>query len=165
MKHFLILLLTVPFAGFAQDCPIKKEVDAFSQQPKVSTGFIPLTSAAGKASVNIEADSKEIRMLFSLGEGACFDDQSTAAFQFDGSKSKSTQRNATAMNCDGIFTIVFRNSATPSFALNKISTQKITTIVLTGNGKQKSEFTLNDTEKQLLMERASCLLSEAKKLQ
>lgn len=164
MKQLLILLIALPFFASAQDCQLKKEIDPFSQQPMLSTGFMKFASLNGRAAVNIVADSKEVKLLFSLGEGSCFDDQSTAAFTFDGSRTKSTQRNATAMNCDGIFTIVFRNTAMTPSALQKMTQQKVTFIVLTDNTKKRLEINLKDEEKQLLIEKAACLVKEAKGL-
>ena len=164
MKRLLILLVSLPFFALAQDCKVKKEIDPFSQQPKLSTGFINLSSSAGRISLSIEADSKEIKLLFSAGEATCFDDQSTAAFLFDGSKTKSNQKNYSAMNCDGIFTIVFRNSTTTPYALQKMTLQKITSIVLTDNTKKKIEINLTEEEKQLLQQKAACLVNEAKTL-
>jgi hypothetical protein len=163
MKHLLVLLLTVPCIAFAQDCTLKKEIDQFSQQPKISTGFMKFSGTGNRFSLNIVADSKEVKFLFSLGEG-CFDDQSTAVFSFDSSRTKSTQRNATAMNCDGIFTIIFRNVTTTPSALQKMTVQKISSIVITDNTKKKIQISLKEDEKQQLLEKAACLVKEAKAL-
>src|SRR5215203_5032471 len=141
MKYFLIILTVLPLFVAAQDCHPKKEIDPFSQQPRLSTGFIKLGS---RVSVSMVADDKEIKLLFSTGEGSCFDDQSTAVISFDSSKTKSTQRNASAMNCDGIFTIVFRNGATTPTALQKVTLQKISSIILTDNTKKKIEIFLKE---------------------
>jgi hypothetical protein len=164
MKNLLFLLFAFPFLASAQDCQLKKEIDKFSQQPIISTGFIKFASAGGHVSLNMVADNKEVKLLFSLGEGSCFDDQSTAAFSFDGSRSKSNQRNASAMNCDGILTVVFRNAATTPTALQKMTQQKVASIVFTDNTKKKIEVNLKDDEKQLLLEKAACLVKEAKGL-
>ncbi len=164
MKHLLVLFLTLPCIAFAQNCELKKEIDPFSQQPKLSTGFMKFSATANRVSLNLVADSKEIKLLFSLGEGSCFDDQSTAAFVFDGSKTKSTQRNASSMNCEGIFTSVFRNAATTPSLLQKLTLKKVTSISITDNTGKKIEFSLKDDEKQWLMEKAACLVTEAKTL-
>jgi hypothetical protein len=154
----------VPFWASAQDCKLRKEIDPFSQQPKLSTGFINLSSSGSRVTLNMVADSKEIKLLFSLGEGSCFDDQSTASISFDSTRTKSSQRNASAMNCDGIFTIIFRNAATTPSALQKMTLQKISSIVLTDNTKKKMEITLKENEKQMLLDKAACLVKEAKAL-
>jgi hypothetical protein len=164
MKYILVFLLTFPCIAFAQNCGLKKEIDQFSQQPKLSTGFIKFSGTANRISVNMVADSKEIKLLFSMGEGSCFDDQSTASFSFDGSRTKSTQRNASSMNCEGIFTVVFRNASTTPSVLQKMTLQKLTSIVITDNTRKKIEINLKDDEKQWLMEKAACLVAEAKTL-
>jgi hypothetical protein len=164
MKRLLLLFIALPFLAPAQDCKLKKEIDRFSQQPKLSTGFMNLSSTSGSVSLNIEADSKEVKLLFSLGDGNCFDDMSTATFSFDSTRSKSSQKNATAMNCDGIFTIVFRNVLTTPSALQKITLHTISSITLTDNTKKKIEVNLKEEEKQLLLKKAACLVNEAKTL-
>lgn len=164
MKYLFLLLMAAPFWGSAQDCKLKNEIDPFSREPKLSTGFMNFSSSAGRVSLNLVADSKEVKLLFSLGEANCFDDQSTAAFVFDGSKTKSNQKNSSAMNCDGIFTIVFKNLTSTPYALQKMTLQKLTSITLTDNTKKKIEINLKDDEKQLFMEKAACLVNEAKKL-
>lgn len=164
MKYLFVLLFAIPFLSDAQECNLKKEKDSFTQQPMLSTGFMKFASTASRVSLNMVADSKEIKLLFSMGDGGCYDNQSTIAITFDGSKTKSTQKNATAMNCDGIVTIVFRNGTTTPGVLNKIATKTITSFIITDNTKKKFEFTLKENEKQLLMERAACLVNEAKTL-
>lgn len=164
MKYLLFLAFLLPLFVTAQDCELKKEKDPFTQQPQMSTGFLRLSSWGGRFSMNMVADAKEVKLLFSLGEGNCFDDESTAAFTFDGTRTKSTQKNGTAMNCDGIFTIVFRNSNTTPTVLQKLTQQKLTSIVLTDNNKKKIEISLKEEEKQLIMDRAACLVKEAKTL-
>ena len=163
MKRLLFILLTLPSIVFAQDCGLKKEVDPFTQQPKLSTGFMKFAATGNRFSLNLVADGKEIKFLFSLGEG-CFDDQSTAVFSFDSTRTKSTQRNGSSMNCEGIFTVVFRNGTTTPSALQKMTLHKITAITITDNTKKKIEITLKDEEKQQLMEKAACLVNEAKAL-
>ncbi|HJW18198.1 MAG TPA: hypothetical protein VJ499_13800 [Flavisolibacter sp.] len=164
MKSFLLFAFLVPLFVSAQNCELKKEKDPFTQQPQLSTGFMRLSSWGGRFSVNMVADAKEVKLLFTLGDGNCFDDESTAALTFDGTRTKSTQRNATAMNCDGIFTIVFRNSATTPSVLQKMTQQKLTSIILTDSNKKKIEITLKDEEKQQILDKLGCLVKEAKGL-
>ncbi len=164
MKQLLFVLLTFPSLVFAQDCGLKKETDQFTQQPLLSTGFIKFAGGGGRYALNLVADAKEVRLLFSFGDGVCFDDQSTAAFSFDSSRSKSTQRNASSMNCDGIFTIVFRNAAITPGTLQKLTAQKISSLVFTDNTQKKIQITLREEEKQWLREKAACLVNEAKAL-
>jgi hypothetical protein len=164
MKRILFIAFLLPLFVSAQNCELKKEKDAFTQQPQFSTGFLRLSSWGGRFSLNMVADAREVKLLFSLGEGNCFDDESSAAFTFDGTRTKSTQKNATAMNCDGIFTIVFRNSTSTPSVLQKLTQQKITSIVLTDSNKKKIEISLKDEEKQQILERIGCLVKEAKTL-
>jgi hypothetical protein len=164
MKSLLLLVFLVPLFLSAQNCELKKEKDPFTQQPQLSTGFIRFSAWGGRFSLNMVADAKEVKLLFSLGEGNCFDDESSATLTFDGTRTKSTQRNATAMNCDGIFTIVFRNSTTTPSVLQKMTQQNLTSIVLTDNNKKKIDITLKDEEKQKIVEKLGCLVKEAKGL-
>jgi hypothetical protein len=164
MKSLLLLVFLVPLFLSAQNCELKKEKDPFTQQPQLSTGFIRFSAWGGRFSLNMVADAKEVKLLFSLGEGNCFDDESSAALTFDGTRTKSTQRNATAMNCDGIFTIVFRNSTTTPSVLQKMTQQNLTSIFLTDNNKKKIDITLKDEEKQKIVEKLGCLVKEAKGL-
>ena len=164
MKHLFVLLFFLPALAFAQDCNVKKLKDKFSQEPIYSSGFMHFTSLKGeKVSLSIEADSKEIRLLYSIRDN-CFNDQSTVVFSFDGSKSKSNMKAGNAMNCDGIFTVVFRNTNSTSFALNKIATQKTTGMTFIGSNNQKIEVVLTEEEKQNLQFKADCLVKEAKNL-
>jgi hypothetical protein len=164
MKALVFCVFLVPLFASAQNCELKKEKDPFTQQPQLSTGFLRLSSWGGRFSLNMVADAKEVKLLFSLGEGNCFDDECSAALTFDGTRTKSTQKNATTMNCDGIFTIVFRNSTTTPSVLQKMTQQKISSIVLIDNNKKKIEINLKDDEKQQILERAACMVKEAKTL-
>jgi hypothetical protein len=164
MKVLLSLFFLLPLAAIAQDCSYQKLVDKFSQETYYSSGFMNFIGVKGeKISFSIEADNKEVRLLFSL-PGNCFNDQSTAVIAFEGTRSKSTSKNSTAMNCDGIFTAVFRNTATTPFALEKIASQKLQNIIFTGSNGQKVELLLSDKEKEMILERASCIVKEAKAL-
>jgi len=164
MKTLVFSVFLLPLFVSAQNCELKKEKDPFTQQPQISTGFLRLSSWGGRFSLNMVADAKEVKLLFSLGEGNCVDDESSAALTFDGTRTKSTQKNATAMNCDGIFTIVFRNSTTTPSVLQKMTQQKLSSIVLTDNNKKKIEINLKEDEKQQVLERAGCIVKEAKAL-
>lgn len=164
MKYFFLLVLAFPLFGNSQECNLQKRVDQFSQENMLSTGFMHLSGEKGeKVSLTIEADSREVRLLFSA-KGNCFDGNSKAIFVYDGSKSKSTQKNSASMNCDGIFTIVYKNTATTPYALKKIATQKATYIELNGSNNQKILLTLTDEQKAQLVEKANCLVEESKSL-
>ena len=148
--------------SFAQDCELKKTKDQFSQEPKLSTGFVPFSNAL----LSIEADSKEIDFLFSVrdkSEEKCFDDLSTISFVFEG-KQKSNFRNTGTMNCEGLFHVTFKNLSTTPGALQRLVTKKITAISLTGNNKAVTTITLGPTQQQELMDLIACAVREGKTL-
>ena len=156
-----LFLLTILVSGnlFAQDCKISRETDPFTKEIKLSTGFIPLDGG----SVTIDADSKEIDILFTVeGVEKCFDNNSSAYIFFEGSKSKAMNRNGGSMNCEGLFHFIFRNSQSTTSLLQRMSTQKITHFVFTGNNKKETTVTVGPQEQKMLMELAACLIAEAK---
>jgi hypothetical protein len=140
MKYLLTILAVLPFFAFAQDCNIKKTKDQFSQEPKLTTGFVPFSSTT----LSIDADAKEIDFLFSIinkSEEKCFDDASTISFVMEG-KQKANFRNTGTMNCEGLFHVTFKN----------LTTTPITTITL-GVQQQKE-----------LMDMIACMVKESKSL-
>ncbi len=163
MKKLLALVLLGPFFSFAQDdCKLKKTKDQFSQEPKLSTGFVPFSAAA----LSIDADAKEIDFLFSItnkSEEKCFDDASTISFVFEG-KQKSNFRNTGTMNCQGLFHVTFKNLATTPSALQRLVTKKITAISLTGNNKTVTTVSLGPQQQQELMDLIACVVKEGKTL-
>lgn len=161
MKNTLIFLFLLPLFAGAQDCKLIRETDPFTKESKLSTGFIFL----GGGSVTIDADSKEIDVLFSIeGTDKCFDNNSTATIFLEGVKTKINSRNGGTMNCEGLFHFMFKNSsATPSL-LQKLMTQKINHIVFTGNNKKESTINFSPALQQKFMAMATCLVTEAKTL-
>jgi hypothetical protein len=162
MKQLLALVLLIPAISFAQDCNIKKTKDQFSQEPKLSTGFVPFSAI----SLSMDADSKEIDFLFSINnksEEKCFDDASTISFAYEG-KQKANFRNTGTMNCEGLFHVTFKNLATTPGPLQKLATKKITSIMLTGNNKTVTTITLGAEQQQQLMDLIACMVKEAKTL-
>lgn len=162
MKALFALLFILPLFAAAQQCDIKKEVDPFTQQPLVSTGFMHFSGSA--ATLNIVADAREVKLLFYLGQGTCIDEKSAVYFLYDGSKTKSRQKNYSTMNCEGILTVIFRNAEITPSALKKLTEQKLTAITLTDAADKKIEIVLTDAEKEALLQKAACLLQEAKHL-
>lgn len=161
MKYILGLLLLVSATASAQDCKLTKETDPYTKETKLSTGFIFLEGA----SVTIDADSKEIDILFSIeGKDKCFDDNSTAVIIFEGSKIKTTLRNNGTMNCEGLFHFIFKNTATTTSNLKKLSTQKITQITFSAGNKKETVVTVAPQEQQTFMALATCLINDAKVL-
>jgi hypothetical protein len=162
MRFLLSISLFLPLLVNAQDCKLIKETDPFTKQTRLTTGFVHVDGG----SISIDADSKEIIVLFSLdGPEKCFDDNSTADVFFEGLKSKTQSRNLGTMNCEGLFQFVFRNSnSNPTTMLQRIMTKKITHIIFTGNGKKPVTVTIGPAEQESIMVLANCLVTEAKTL-
>ncbi len=126
MKHLFFIFFLVPLLVRSQDCKLKKEVDDFTHEAKISTGFVPFNKNLNQVLISIDADSKEIQFFFAFknaGESKCFDDVSTAIILFEGSKLKSNFKNSGSMNCEGLFHITFRIQS-PHPPLCKIYQQK-----------------------------------------
>jgi len=161
MKYVFGICLLFPLFVRAQDCKLNRETDPYTKEKKISTGFTGL----GRGSVTIDANAMEIDVFFSIeGIDKCFDYNSTAAIFFEGTKLKMLNRNGGSMNCEGLFHIIFRNTATTSSLLSKMTTQKINHIVFTGNNKKESTVTLSPANQEMLMVLANCLVTEAKTL-
>lgn len=154
--------LLFPLLMNAQDCKLNKETDPYTKETKLSTGFVFVDGG----SITIDADSKEIIVLFSLdGPEKCFDDNSTAEVYFEGLKSKTQSRNLGTMNCEGLFQFVFKNTRnTPTTMLQRIMTKKITHIIFNGNSKKPVTVTIGPKEQEAIMALANCLVNEAKGL-
>jgi hypothetical protein len=161
MRNILLALLLFPFFSKAQDCKLNREVDPFTKEVKISTGFIPLDGG----SVTIDATKAEIDFLFSIeGADRCYDNNSMAMVFFEGTKFKLSTRNGGSMNCEGLFHFIFRNTASLPSMLTKMTTQKINHIVFTGNNKKVSTMNLSAADQQLFMTLAVCLVDASKEL-
>jgi hypothetical protein len=166
MKKIVALAFLLPLFSTAQDtaatrCRLIREKDPFTKETRLSTGFIKLDGG----SVTIDADSKEIDVLFTIdGADKCFDNSSIAAVFLEGVKTKMSSRNGGTMNCEGLFHFIFKNTATVPTLLQKIMTQRIDHILFTGNNKKESTITIKEEDRDKLMALATCLVNEAKKL-
>lgn len=162
MRYLLTVLFFAPLLLSAQDCKLIRETDPYTKQTRLTTGFVHVDGG----SISIDADSKEIIVLFSLdGPEKCFDDNSTAEVYFEGLKSKNQSRNQGTMNCEGLFQFVFRNTTgNPTTMLQRIMTKKITHIIFTGNGKKPVTVNIGPAEQESLVALATCLVNEAKGL-
>lgn len=166
MKFILIISLIFPIFSAAQDslsknCKLIREKDPFTKETKLSTGFIPLDGGQ----VTIDANKLEIDFLFSLdGPLKCFDNNSIALIFFEGTKLKLTARNGGTMNCEGLFHIIFKNSANLPSMLTKMATQKVSHILFKGNNKKEFTVNLSPVDQQLFLTLANCLVEEAKGL-
>ena len=167
MKQLSAIVLLLPFFSTAQDstavaCKLDKTNDPYTKETKLSTGFIFLDGG----SVTIDADSREIDVLFSIeGADKCYDNNSMAAIFFEGTKSKLGSRNGGTMNCEGLFHFIFKNTATTTnTVLQRMMTQRITHIIFTGNNKKETKVEIGPLEQQTLMTLATCLVNQAKTL-
>lgn len=161
MRHLRLLLLLLPFSAAAQDCALRKTIDPYTKETRLSTGLIELQNG----SLAIEADKAEIDFFFSMSGGEkCFSDQSTAVINYEGTKLKATFKNLGPNNCEGFFHIIFRNAKGTNALLQRLVTQKITTIQFTGNNKSPILFEFTPADQENVMKRGQCLVEEAKKL-
>jgi hypothetical protein len=166
MKYIFLLCLALPLFSLAQtapkdsvvkDCKLIREVDPYTREKKISTGFIPLEG--GK--INFDVSKAEVDLLFSLpGADKCFSDASNASIFFAGSKLKQTQRNNGSMNCEGLFHFIFRNGATPALLMRKLATMKVEKIIFIGNDKKETTVTLTPEQQEILMDLAACVNRE-----
>jgi hypothetical protein len=166
MKYVSLIFFLLPLFLSAQnpiaaECKLIKETDPHTKETKFSSGFISLQIGA---SLNIDADGKEIDFFFTIPD-ECYTDASTVFVFFEGTKVKATYRNSGSMNCDGNFHFMFRNGvATPS-GLQKLSTQKVSSFVFTGNDKKKPvTISLLPDQQKTFMEITACVIAESKAL-
>jgi hypothetical protein len=164
MKYLIAIIFLLPILSSAQDsagCKMSREIDPFTKEIKLSTGFIQLDGA----SVTIDATKTEIDFLFSVeGADRCYDNNSTAVIFFEGTKVKLTARNGGSMNCEGLFHFIFKNSTSSTSLLTKLMTMKINHIVFTGNNKKEANIELKPVDQDVFMTLANCLVTDAKKL-
>lgn len=167
MKYIFAALFLLPLGALAQHCAIKKEIDKFSQQPKVTTGLFPMSSGMDKILVSIEATATDIDYLFVLNQGGeqrCYDDQSSAQLSYDSIRLKTTIRNSGSMNCEGLFHFNFRNTPTPASNLKRLAATRVAAIRFTGNDKTVTEVILTEEDKVRLMDLTNCIIKEAEAL-
>lgn len=165
MKRIILFALLLPLFSSAQDCAVSREKDPFSQEPKITTGFIPFKTLK-RFSLSLDANKKEIDFFFNLTgvPDQCFDDQSTAVVTFEGGRLKSTFRNTGSMNCQGLFHFTFKNlAATPSM-LQRMATKKILSIKLMGSNSAEVNLVLNEAQQDQMMKAINCIITEAKTL-
>jgi hypothetical protein len=162
MRLTLCILFLLPLLSRAQDCSLKKEPDPFSTKSRLSTGFFDIPGG----SLSIDASSREIDFFFLLSGSntKCFDENSEATLVFEGGKLKSLLKNGGAMNCDGSFHIIFKNSNYTPSVLQRITTRKVITILLKDANEKITTISLSAGQQQTLMQLASCVAKEAKTL-
>ena len=161
MKLFFLLFFGLPLFTRGQDCNLTRETDAYTKETKLSTGFITVQGAT----VTIDADRQEIDIFFSLNGGeACFDNNSTAAIYFEGTKLKLGTRNGGTMNCEGFFHFIFKNQTMTTTLLQKLSTEKVSSIVFTNTSKKDIRVTFLPDQQPVFINLATCLVNGAKDL-
>lgn len=160
MKYILFCLFFLPLALLAQDCTLKKGKDIITSKPTLTTGFIELQGNT----LSIDINSKEIDFFFVLNSAAvkCLNEETEITFVMEGGKQKSEFRNSGSMNCDGIFHVIFRNSAYTPSQLTKLGAKKIVSIQLTGSSPKPYIIALTPDLQQSLMNTISCVIKEAK---
>jgi hypothetical protein len=159
MKYLLLFVAFLPLSLVAQDCKLKTEKDQFTQQPRITTGFMPLNSSK----LSITADSKELDFFIALSGDNCFDDASTLTILFDDGRTKSNYRSSGSMNCEGLFHFTIRNTPTSNSNLVRLETKKVKSLKLT-NGKTITDIELTEVQKDKLQALVVCISKEAKTL-
>jgi hypothetical protein len=167
MKLVIPLLLLFPLFSMSQSCPIKKEIDPYSKETRLTTGFKKFGAGRNFTLLSADANKTDVEFIFSINsgdEGKCFDNNSTAVLVYEGGRIKGSFKTNSSMNCEGLFSISFRNVVTTPTALKNLSLKKVISIKLTGNNKQVTEFTLTEPEQLQLMNMATCIIEESKTL-
>lgn len=165
MKNWFFLLLLLPAFSFAQDCKLKKNVDPFTHEVKLSTGFQNFTGNGVTASISADATAKEIDFFVWIkGDNKCFDAESVANVVFDGERSRTMLRNAGSMNCEGAFHFVFKNTAMTASWLNRMATKKIANIKLVASDRKEIVLKFSEEQKDLFQSMANCMATEGKTL-
>jgi hypothetical protein len=167
MKLIPLISLLFPLWSLSQNCPLKKEIDPYSKETRLTTGFKKFGSGRNFTLLSADANKTDVEFIFSVNsgdEGKCFDNNSAAVLVYEGGRIKGNFKNNSSMNCEGLFSIAFRNVATTPTALKNLSQKKVLSIKLTGNNKQVTEFTLTEPEQAQLMSMATCIIEESKTL-
>lgn len=160
MKYSLLLAALLPFYSNAQNCNLKTTRDPYTKEIKISTGFMSLNAAT----VSIEATKTEIDFMFSFSGGQCFDDASSAAVFFEGSRLKTNFKNSGTMNCDGLFHFTFRNTSPAPTALQNLGNKKVTSFRFKDNAGKETIVTLIPSQQQVFMDQVNCVINEARKI-
>lgn len=159
--YFLAIgLMLLGGALKAQECNLIKDIDAYTRQTRLSTGFIELTGA----SLVADADNKEIDILITFKTDRCFDDGCSALVFFEGGKQKLSLRNAGTMNCEGLFHFIFRNATTVNYQLKKMATQPISHMVFTDRNGKTIPVTLSVQQQEAFRNALRCITEQAPSL-
>ncbi len=160
MKYILFCFLLIPAAVLAQDCNLKKGQDAFTSKPTLTTGFIDLQGNT----LSIDINNKEIDFFFVLTGPTvkCLDEETQLTVVYEGGKLKQQFKNYGSMNCDGIFHVIFKNSAYTNSQLQRLSVKKIVSIQFTGSNPKPFIISLLPDQQTMLQNTIGCVIKEAK---
>ena len=160
MKYFLFCFFLLPVAAMAQDCALKKGQDVITSKPTLSTGFIDLQGNT----FSIDINSKEIDFFFVLTGSTvkCLDEETELLMVYEGGKLKQQFKNYGSMNCDGIFHLIFKNSAYTNSQLQRLSQKKIISIQFTGSNPKPYIISLMPDQQLMLQNTITCVIKEAK---
>lgn len=167
MKYILLFLLSFPLFGVAQQCQVKKSIDPYTKEERISTGFAEFGRGGDRFKLTMDANSKEIEFIFSVpgsADGKCFNDASVANVVFEGGRLKSNYKNTLSMNCKGMFTITFKNATVTPSILQNLAKRKIMSIKLNSTDKSVTEVAFTGAEQEVFLEMVSCIISESKTL-
>jgi hypothetical protein len=142
---------------YAQDCTLLRETDPYTKLTRISSGFLDLSGA----SVTVDADKKEIDILFSFKTDRCFEDGSTAVISFTDTKLKLNLRNAGTMNCEGLFHFIFKNGTTVNYQLKKLATMKISQILFKDRNEKEIPVVLTPEMQEAFLRAVQCVSKEA----
>ncbi|MEP7278773.1 MAG: hypothetical protein ABI813_09040 [Bacteroidota bacterium] len=160
MRYCMLFAALLPLSLLGQDCSLKKGQDAITSKPTLTTGFIDLPGTT----LSIDVNSKEIDFFFVLNNNTvkCLDEETEATIVFEGGKMKSQFKNSGSMNCDGIFHIIFKNSAYTPSQLTRLASKKMISIQFSGSSPKPFIITLTPEQQQNLLNLISCVSKEAK---
>lgn len=160
MKSFIVCLLLAPLLSAAQDCKFKTGKDLINNKTTLSTGFIDLDGNT----LSIDISSKEIDFFFVLNAPSvrCLTEETEATFNFEGGKSKVEYHNSGSMNCDGIFHIIFKNSAYTPSQLTRLASKKIVSLQFSGGSGKPYLIEFTPEQQQMLNQTLNCVIKEHK---
>jgi hypothetical protein len=160
MKLIIAVLFLLPLTSLAQDCKLKKGIDDISSKPTLSTGFLALQDL----SLSMDANSREIDLFFVMNNAAakCFDEESTITVTYEGGRLKTELKGNGSLNCDGLFHVIFKNSAYTPSNLQKLATKKVVNIKVVSANNKITNINLTPEQQQDLMNNAACIAREAK---
>lgn len=165
MKKLLFVFFLLPLFSAAQDCTLKKEVNTITSEPTLTTGFVPFNSGGIQLAISMEVTSKEINLIFLIENPTpCFKDESTAVVNFEGDRSKVKFKNIGGTNCQGIFQVMYRNTAITPAYLERLSQKKIASIQfkVTADDDKLISVNLTAAQQQQLTAMLLCIIKQGK---